>query len=125
MYFCLALDDLTKEEVIELASNSQCGILSSPRSVFTFASVISSEWKSFALNLNLVDQKTIEEIEYNYQQESCNEMCYQMLLVWAKKRKAQTTVGDLARVIKTCDSYPHIWIRALKETLKASNDEEH
>lgn len=88
------------------------------------ANTISSEWKSFARNLNLVDHKTIEQIECDNQQYGCNEMCYQMFLTWAKRRKAQTTIGDLAKAIKNCVCCQSEWIDALRASLKASYADE-
>lgn len=123
----LFLDDLTKEEVIDLASKSECGIMTSPTVVAAIAETVSSNWKSFARNLNLADQKMIEEIEYD-QQQSCKDMCCQMLLAWARRRQTHTTIGDLAKAIKNCvcHQFESEWIDALRASLKASYEvDEH
>ena len=99
--------------------------MTSPRVVAAIAEVISSDWKSFARKLNLVDERIIKEIEYD-QQQTCKDMCYQMLLAWAKSRLAQTTIGDLAKAINKCSCCQSEWINALRAGLKVSyEDDEH
>ena len=97
--------------------------MTSPRVVAAIAEIISSNWKSFARKLNLVNEKMIQEIEYD-QQQTCKEMCCQMILAWAKRRQAHTTVGDLAIAIKNCTCCQSEWIDALRASLKVVYDDE-